>query len=282
MGSRTPNIGIYIPSAGETNYDANFLAGMINIDQHDHSGGPNKGLPITGSGIAQGSITFDKLNSNVVDPTTGIGTHAGGLANQLILLGILPSIFNIATNTGFIAKDGNNASARTLTSANANIGITNPAGVAGNPIFTLASTLDINGINGVGGTLGLGVSGFEQVRLSSQALDLGFGINNVAIFNGRVATAGIAPGGSTPVTGLVVSPNQIYLVLSAEGSGGGSNVGQITLVSCGAALGVEDTLINVLGGTNPTLSLDTVTGQVSIVNNLPGASTFNISWIRLF
>lgn len=282
MGQTTPNIGIFIPAAGETNYDANFLAGMINIDQHDHSGGPNKGLPITGSGIAQGSITFDKLNSNVADTATGIGTHTGGLANQLMLLGILPSIFNIPTNSGFIAKDGTNASARTLTSANANIEITNPAGIIGDPVFTLANSIGVSDVNGFSGTLSLSVSGSEQVRLTAQTLDLGTGANNVAIFNGRVATGGIAPAASTDVTGFILSPNQIYLALSAEAAGGGSNVGQITLVSCGATLGVEDTLVNVLAGTNPTLSLDTTTGQVSITNNLAGASSYNIAWLRLF
>ena len=62
MGVVTPNISIYIPSAGETNYDAPFSAGMVNIDQHDHTGGPNKGVPIGTGGIADGSVTFAKLN----------------------------------------------------------------------------------------------------------------------------------------------------------------------------------------------------------------------------
>jgi NOL1/NOP2/fmu family ribosome biogenesis protein len=31
MGQVTPNMGIYIPAAGETNYDASFAAGMINV-----------------------------------------------------------------------------------------------------------------------------------------------------------------------------------------------------------------------------------------------------------
>lgn len=62
MGVVTPNMGIYIPSAGETNYDAPFSSGMVNVDQHDHTGGPNKGVPIGTGGIADGSVTFAKLN----------------------------------------------------------------------------------------------------------------------------------------------------------------------------------------------------------------------------
>src|SRR5271157_5315156 len=57
MGNVTSNIGIYIPTAGETGYDASFAAGMTNIDQHDHSGGPNKGLPISTAAIKCGSLT---------------------------------------------------------------------------------------------------------------------------------------------------------------------------------------------------------------------------------
>lgn len=54
MGQTTPNMGIYVPSAGETNYDQSFASGMVNVDQHDHTGGPNKGVPIGTGGIADG------------------------------------------------------------------------------------------------------------------------------------------------------------------------------------------------------------------------------------
>lgn len=70
MGNTTPNISIYIPSAGETNYDASFSNGMLNVDQHDHSGAPTKGVPIGTNGISNGAITFDKLNSNVFSTGT--------------------------------------------------------------------------------------------------------------------------------------------------------------------------------------------------------------------
>ena len=48
MGTITPNIGIFIPADGEQNYGSSFAAGMVNVDQHDHSGGPNKGPPRSG------------------------------------------------------------------------------------------------------------------------------------------------------------------------------------------------------------------------------------------
>lgn len=132
MGQTTPNIGIYIVAAGETNYDQSFAAGMVNIDQHDHSGGPNKGLPIATEGLGAFSVTFDKLNANVVDPTTGIGV-SGVLPNQLVMLDPLKSIFQLAPTNGFLTLDGVNAHARTFQNS-ASITWTNPAGVAGNPV----------------------------------------------------------------------------------------------------------------------------------------------------
>ena len=142
MGQITPNIGIYIPAAGETNYDAAFASGMVNLDQHDHSGGPNKGLPISGSGIAAGSITYDKLAANVADNATGIGTMGSSGPNQLSMLGILLNLYVLGlsgTPTGFVSKNGDAVEARTLTGTTNEIDITNPAGVAGNPVFSMSA-----------------------------------------------------------------------------------------------------------------------------------------------
>jgi hypothetical protein len=139
MGVTTPNIGIYIPVAGETNYDQSFAAGMVNIDLHDHSGGPNKGVPIGSSSIADGAITFNLLNPNVADTTTGIGTSLLN-PNQLQILGILQSIYKIATPNGFIAKNGSLANALTFQNSST-IVWTNPDGSTGNPSAALVSTL---------------------------------------------------------------------------------------------------------------------------------------------
>lgn len=142
MGQTTPNISIYIPSAGETDYDQSFSAGMINIDQHDHSGGPNKGLPIATEGLGDFSVTFDKLAPNVVDPTTGIGV-SGALPNQIVMLDPLKAIFQLAPASGFISMDGTSAHVRTFT-VGTGLNLTNPAGVAGNPLLTLTSAVALS------------------------------------------------------------------------------------------------------------------------------------------
>lgn len=138
MGQTTPNISIYIPAAGETNYDASFASGMVNIDQHDHSGGPNKGVPIATSGIADGSITYSKLNANVVDTTSGLGTLTGGLANQITTTGLLNALATLATATGLLAKNGSTVTARTLTGVANQTAVTNGDGASGNPTVGLA------------------------------------------------------------------------------------------------------------------------------------------------
>ena len=55
MGTTTPNIGLYIPADGETNYGTAFANGMLNLDTHDHSGAPTKGVPLSASGVTPGS-----------------------------------------------------------------------------------------------------------------------------------------------------------------------------------------------------------------------------------
>lgn len=141
MGQITPNMSIYIPTAGETNYEAPFASGMVNIDQHDHTGGPNKGVPIGTSGIADGSITYSKLNANVVDTTAGLGTLGGGLANQITTTGFLNSVATLATATGILAKNGTAVAARTITGVANQTTVTNGDGSAGNPTIGLAATL---------------------------------------------------------------------------------------------------------------------------------------------
>lgn len=141
MGQVTPNMGIYVPSAGETNYDASFLAGMINVDQHDHSGGPNKGVPIAASGLADGSVTYPKLNANVVDTTTGLQVSVAN-PNQIQTAGLLTSLYTLGDvpSTGMLAGNGATASARTLTGTADQITVTNGDGSSGNPTFSFPTT----------------------------------------------------------------------------------------------------------------------------------------------
>jgi hypothetical protein len=145
MGQTTPNMGIYIPSAGETNYEQSFAAGMMNIDQHDHSGGPNKGVPITNSGLADFSVTYDKLNANVVDSTTGIGTQGGAFQNRLQLLGYLANLYalSLTPGVGFVVMNGGVSNVRTFQNSST-VTWTNANGT-GNP----SASVNIGGLSPV-------------------------------------------------------------------------------------------------------------------------------------
>jgi hypothetical protein len=128
--------------AGETNYDQAFLIGMQNIDEHDHTGAPTKGKPITSAALADFSVQYRHLNTNVADSSTGIQAGAGINKNQLQIIGLLQSIFTLVPATGFITKTGaGTADAVTLTMGKANqVKITNVAGV-GNPVFEFQDTV---------------------------------------------------------------------------------------------------------------------------------------------
>lgn len=141
MGQITPNMGIYIPAPGETNYGDSFEAGMINIDQHDHTGGPNKGVQIGNASMAPFSVTYDKLNVNVIKANTGLGLNAL-LPNQIEIVGVLKNLHDLSTvpSVGFVTMNGTTVNTRTFTNS-ATILWTNPAGVAGNPIANLSSTV---------------------------------------------------------------------------------------------------------------------------------------------
>jgi hypothetical protein len=247
MGTTTPNIGIYIPAAGETNYDQSFAAGMVNVDQHDHSGGPNKGLPIATEGLADFSVTFNKLSANVVNPTTGIGV-SGTLPNQLVMLDLLKNIFQLAATSGFITKDGILAHARTFQNS-ASISWNNPAGVAGDPVASLIAPVTVpNGGTAktsyavpyapvLAGTTGTGAlqqpasaGNVGDVYVSQGASAVGTfaplgtlgqiqettGSFTAAQFNNLLATpVEIVP---APGAGKILVPISIYLKLNSDGT----------------------------------------------------------------
>lgn len=141
MGQITPNISIFIPVPGETNYDSGFASGMFNIDQHDHSGGPTGGVPIPAAGLAAGSVDYTKLATNVADNDTGIGTAGSLGANQLSLLGIIKNIFQASPASGLITMDGILAHVRTITGTANQIAVANGTGVSGNPTLSFAPTM---------------------------------------------------------------------------------------------------------------------------------------------
>lgn len=76
MGTRTPNMSVYKPSPGEEVYDPAFSAGLDNIDAHDHSGAPNKGVQIGTNGIEDGAITPEKLSEEISAEATAQTTDA--------------------------------------------------------------------------------------------------------------------------------------------------------------------------------------------------------------
>lgn len=192
MGIVTPNIGIYIPAAGETNYQDSFAAGMVNIDQHDHSGGPNKGVRINSSGLADFSVTYNKLNADVVDASTGIGVNAL-LPNKLQILGLLTNIYNIPTVAGFIAKNGAVATARTFQSSG-DLVWTNPAGVAGNPSIALASSVTTS-VAGTANQIDVTApGGVQTLSLSTNVVN-----GNQSAFKGNVTTPQNAVTGDSTV-----------------------------------------------------------------------------------
>lgn len=140
MGQTTPNIGIYVPAAGEINIEAPFVSGMTSLDNHDHSGAPNKGVPITSLGIATGAITRDKLNADVVLPGGGLAVDLAN-PNALKVDGILDPLFNLATN-GLVTKKGalNIGTSSIATTAVNTINVAFNDGIAGNPTLSLPTS----------------------------------------------------------------------------------------------------------------------------------------------
>lgn len=143
MGTTTPNIGLYIPADGETNYGTAFANGMLNLDTHDHSGAPTKGVPLSASGLANGSVTAAKLNSNVLVSGGGLEFGAG---NAIEVAGILAPIFNLGSN-GLIARtSASTAAARTIQGTTDVIDVTAGNGVSGDPTINLSANFFATGI----------------------------------------------------------------------------------------------------------------------------------------
>jgi hypothetical protein len=222
MGVVTPNIGIFIPNAGSTNYDSSFAAGMANVDLHDHSGGPNKGVPITSSGIDAGAITYDKLNPNVVDTTSGLGTHTGGLANQITTTGLLKSIASLVSGTGFIAQNAFNANALTITGTANQIAVASGNGASGNPVISIATPMLLpsnpafQAYNSVPLTNVTGDGTLFNVTMNSHTTDRA---NNYSSPNFTAPSTGVYfMTCSLVITGLTSSHTSMQFYLQSSGS----------------------------------------------------------------
>jgi len=268
MGQTTPNMSIYVPSAGETNYDQSFLSGMLNIDQHDHTGGPNNGVPIGTSGLDDDSVTYPKLNSNVADTTTGIGTQSGANANRLEILGLLANIYQIATASGFISKDGSLAYARTITGTANQVVVTDGDGVSGNPVISIPN----------------GDPGFPGETISS-FIDTGSAITPTSLVPQNITSISLTEGTwcvsamvvySTAVTGTQYI-GSISTTSATTGSGGLNTA--FTNLSPDSFSDVSISIPNVILTLGSTTTVYLVTNQVFTVGTLEVYG--NIQAIRL-
>lgn len=165
MGTITANIGIYIPANGEEVYGTSFAAGMQNIDLHDHSGGPNKGVPLSAASIGNGSITAVKFAGDVFFPGGGIDLDGG--TNALKLSSAVLISFGNLGGSGLVVNKAGVVSATTLTPGDSNILIANGSGVGGAPTFTLASIPTVVGINATVSPLKLQIAGADFVQVQN-------------------------------------------------------------------------------------------------------------------
>jgi hypothetical protein len=116
---------------------------MVNVDQHDHTGAPTKGVQISATGLYDGCVTYPKLNSNVVDTATGLGTEAAPFENRITTTGVLKELYQSGSLTNgqlYIGSTGNPAAKAALT-AGAGISITPGAGS-----ITIANTGALPGV----------------------------------------------------------------------------------------------------------------------------------------
>lgn len=212
MGTTTPNISLYIPADGETNYGSAFSNGMLNLDTHDHSGAPNNGVPIATSGLADGSVTRNKLNSNVVLAGGGLAVDVGS-PNALKADGLLLALFGLGSNGILVRTSGTTASSRTIITANsARLTVSNGDGVAGNPSLNLPNIPDLLGVNASGGTFALQAGGVTQANLTSGLLDLSPGVTAISSYQ---TITGLINAGNTQDLNTI-GDNQIWLYTAIE------------------------------------------------------------------
>jgi len=116
----TSNMGLKIPSPGDTDYPTSISDSFSSIDQHDHTSG--KGVQIPSAGIADGAISTAKLASNSVTQaklaakTVQISGNCGLVNYSSTTTADIANLsVNITTTgrpvvVGLMARDGTNAS----------------------------------------------------------------------------------------------------------------------------------------------------------------------------
>jgi hypothetical protein len=221
VGTITANIGIYIPANGEEVYGTSFAAGMQNIDLHDHSGGPNKGVPLSAASIGNGSITAVKFAGDVFFPGGGIDLDGGTNALKLSSA-VLISFGNLGASSGLVVNNAGVVSATTLTSGDSNILIANGSGVGGAPTFTLASIPTVVGINATVSPLKFRIAGADFVQIqntggisgASRALNICPDNTNQAAIYDRCGNTGNVGAGGTSGTIFTIGTDayQVWMI----------------------------------------------------------------------
>jgi hypothetical protein len=221
VGTITANIGIYIPANGEEVYGTSFAAGMQNIDLHDHSGGPNKGVPLSAASIGNGSITALKFAGDVVFAGGGIELDIP-LNSLKLSSAVLISFGNLGASSGLVVNNAGVVSATTLTPGDSNILIANGSGVGGAPTFTLASIPTVVGINATVSPLKFRIAGADFVQIqntggisgASRALNICPDNTNQAAIYDRCGNTGNVGAGGTSGTIFTIGTDayQVWMI----------------------------------------------------------------------
>jgi hypothetical protein len=268
-------MAIYIPANGEDFYGSSFASGMQNIDLHDHSGGPNSGVPLSSAGIANGSITAAKLNGNVI---FGPGLVLNG-SNQITLTAILASLAAPPAN-GILVNNASVISAVSLVGTLNQIDIANANGIGGPPTFTLPASLNVNAVNPVAGNFTISLNGVLQATFSPGNLNLNGGtISQIRTYS--IVTA-VLPA-ATGQQDLINLPAGSIWLFTAQSSiiDGNSYCLYIVYVP---NVGTPTFLPITTTPPNQNVTFSVGMATTIGINNTSGAAnrSFNVSGVRIF
>lgn len=128
----TSNMGLKIPSPGDTDYPTSISDSFTSVDQHDHTSG--KGVQIPTGGIADSAITTAKLGANSVTQaklaakTVQISTSCGTVQKANTTISDITNLTVNITTTGrpvvlqLQAADGTTSSSFSLSNSSASFG----------------------------------------------------------------------------------------------------------------------------------------------------------------